>query len=996
MDWDSDYDDDTKQYITDYRRIVGGNGANTIGLYNPGNILTIGDLVDTDLESIRPIDHIVNTIKDNKDNYKLFIVKARTGSGKTLIMPPEINNNLNMPIIIGVPLQKIALSLPKIVQKIFHKSDKQVGYMVSGNSNISNNIDYVTTMTLQIKLIELYNHFKETGNVSLRDFPYKCVVIDEVHKRDEITDITLVIIKKMIAAMGQQSPIFILTSATFEFHQFINYFGIKKPNYGIQLINISGSSSNKNVVFAKESVRDWITAAADKVIEICTKIKPNPIPITDPGDIIVFIDSIKNGENIQRLVNNWADSKKYPLVTILATSSSINNDTYESFLLNTPNLAKIKKHDKPVCRRIVIGTDAIETGVTLSDAVFLIEPGLRNDVSYNAEFNCMIQLFVPITKMSAEQRYGRVGRNRDGTVYPLYTRETYDMLRETMDSFTDIEDCSMSLLTLNRLSIDPAELLSVPNPQTIRFTYDKLYMLGFVDNADKLTKLGETASKFTKISAESIRMIMAGFAYGVSVADLITMAAAIEVTFADTNIQIGDQFISTLLQMERTLFPAQYSQYDSKFNFAGPFSAKVVDQVLWNRYEYAKTFLNQHISLNNVPSELSTLMRESMDSDKSQDIIRRYKQCIYEGYKYNLMVRDIHSQQLTYNTIRGYPVEVPKSIFGTSINVYQQMGLSTNDYPLYLICKNMSYRSQNGLFKFTPTCISIMDHFVPISMLQLPEYTTSMPADVIIPADTLLIYNQTARNTIYMPDQLLTDKICNKPTKVNGGAGDSINITINRSLHNKPTIESLIHEDLRFILIDDVAREYKPLDLFAITKSSDNMLIMGDAPGESIQLDKHKHVYGLTIHFDKNIVQWNKYITSCNRFTAIDIYSPSDIDITKLHNVRHVVCNISGKQVDRLLLGELYVMMITLQDGGDCIARLPSANLEDIYIGSIIHMLSFLFKKIDKIDDVIYAYDYLKDECIAEIFKSLFKQSYRENTDPRYIYRPKSLIIKNN
>jgi hypothetical protein len=480
---------------------------------------------------------------------------------------------------------------------------------------------------------------------------------------------------------------------------------------------------------------------------------------------------------------------------------------------------------------------------------------------------------------------------------------------------------------------------------------------------------------------------MAGFAHGISVADLITMAAAIEVTFADTNIQIGDQFISTLLQMERTLFPTQYSQYDSKFGFNGPFSAKVVDQILWNRYEYAKTFLNQHISLNNVPSELSTLMSESMDSDKSIDIIRRFKQCIYEGYKYNLLVRNIHSQQLSYNTIRGYPVEVPKSIFGASINIYQQMGLSTNDYPLYLICKDMSYRSQNGLFKFTPTCISVMDHFVPISMLQLPEYTTS--TDTVIPIDTLLLYNQTARNTIYMPDQLLTDKICNK---VNGG-DDINNVTINRSTHNKPTIESLIHEDLRFILVDDVAREYKPLDLSSIAKSSDNMLIIGDAPGKSIQLDKHNHIYGLTIHFDKNTSKWNKYITSCNRFTAIDIYSPSDIDITKLHNVKHVVCNISGKQVDRLLLGELYVMMITLQDGGDCIALLPNTNLKDIYIESIIHMLSFLFKKIDINDDVIYAYDYLKDDCIVEIFKSLFKQSYRENTDPNYIYRPRAVTI---
>ncbi len=91
----------------------------------------------------------------------------------------------------------------------------------------------------------------------------------------------------------------------------------------------------------------------------------------------------------------------------------------------------MKASDLGVNRKVIFATNVAETGVTFNMLRHVIDTGYQNFVFYDPtrDVKHIINTY-PVSKDSAEQRAGRVGRNAEGFVHRLMTEETYNLLRE--------------------------------------------------------------------------------------------------------------------------------------------------------------------------------------------------------------------------------------------------------------------------------------------------------------------------------------------------------------------------------------------------------------------------------------------------------------------------------------------------------------------------------------------------------------------------------------
>ena len=69
--------------------------------------------------------------------------------------------------------------------------------------------------------------------------------------------------------------------------------------------------------------------------------------------------------------------------------------------------------------RVIIATNAAESSITLPDCDHVICTGLQKQITYNASSHRQMLLPCWISRASARQRAGRVGRVRPGTVVSI-------------------------------------------------------------------------------------------------------------------------------------------------------------------------------------------------------------------------------------------------------------------------------------------------------------------------------------------------------------------------------------------------------------------------------------------------------------------------------------------------------------------------------------------------------------------------------------------------
>ena len=146
-------------------------------------------------------------------------------------------------------------------------------------------------------------------------------------------------------------------------------------------------------------------------------------------------------------------------------------------------------------RKIILSTNVAETGVTIPDAVFVIDTCLVKETRFDdsSRMRSLVQCRVP--RSSAEQRRGRAGRVRNGFCFRLITQWEYDNMLAA-ELTPEIRRVPLTELVLNILvsnnqqdvgvlkSIQPKEYLAMaldpPEPTAIEAALHTLVELGAI------------------------------------------------------------------------------------------------------------------------------------------------------------------------------------------------------------------------------------------------------------------------------------------------------------------------------------------------------------------------------------------------------------------------------------------------------------------------------------------------------------------------------------
>jgi len=455
-------------------------------------------------QSYTGIDYItqyVNTILKQPASLpgdRVFVIRAGTGSGKSTTLPPALIH-LKGRIAVSVPRRAIAEEVPTQVVKFGEGKfvfGENVGFQTSLVKKApKRGLLYTTPGTL----------LQQIANIDSAEFisKYGAIFIDEVHQHPIVEDFLLARLKSLIETSYKvkNCPIIVLMSATLDPLVYMKYFGTT------HFIDILGLDSQPiEEIYPKKSV----LSLQESVI---STIKNIPV---DENDTLVFLPTVPI---IKKYATALSDEFKDDRPIIMLYGD----------VMDTPEVRELfVKEGKG---RIILGTNAVQEGVTLPFLGTVIDSGLALGVSFNPTYSCTVLRVGPIFNADAKQRRGRVGRVKPGVWYPQMTEDTFNELIKhsypeiyTKDFSTELLQyiCSEmgaqydheaeTIIYDNESKFDPLSipLIYKPPSEMLLYSLEKLYILGMVDPTHdwKPTYLGlvcsQTMQMFTMENKKSI------------------------------------------------------------------------------------------------------------------------------------------------------------------------------------------------------------------------------------------------------------------------------------------------------------------------------------------------------------------------------------------------------------------------------------------------------------------------------------------------------------
>ena len=525
------------------------------------------------LDTFIAIDYIMDwfgkridgSIKVTDINDKVIIMESATGSGKSTAFVAELYLRyvklLKGNIICTQPRVVTTISIPLTIASIgaYKKENRKDNQGIEFGKNIGYATkEYIKKplergilfCTIGVLLQYLKNMDRE---IFLKK--YKVIMLDEAHDRSLNLDVIFYYMKKLYDTTPiENCPFLVITSATLDVDKYATYFKTKT------IFKVTGTSYPITDNYLKYDADNVVTTAVDIVSKIHTYNKDDDVLISD---IVVFIPSQSYVKKLKEKILELNNSLKRKLLPIALDSTVFkeSNIDYQNVFTEISKL-KLENSNEVPTRKVIIGTNAIETGITIESLKYCIDLGLVNQLEYNPIINSNVLLIKPVTKAMSQQRRGRVGRIRPGSFFPIYTKKIFDsllniqypeilsnditipILNIIIVKYEDIikeyiDQPLYEILYLNKskynkikllpnIDITDMELLDNPSNIAINSSLEKLYTLGIIYANGFPTQLGLLTNKIRSLSIENIKMILAGYHYGCNISDLITIACFIQ------------------------------------------------------------------------------------------------------------------------------------------------------------------------------------------------------------------------------------------------------------------------------------------------------------------------------------------------------------------------------------------------------------------------------------------------------------------------------------
>ncbi|KAK2948254.1 putative Zinc finger, C2H2 type family protein [Blattamonas nauphoetae] len=242
------------------------------------------------------------------------------------------------------------------------------------------------------------------------------------------------------------------------------------------------------------------TSTNSRMNEIDKEIRHRISPKTQPR-----FRHVRVLENLGEKLEKKSDFDRY-LNKMVGTNSKttfVMIVKYAGFISSTAKgLIKKEMRKYPNLIKIIIGTEAIESSVTIDNLAAVVDCGIHNHTSYDRAKGLTILTEEPISEKSQTQRRGRVGRTRDGVCVQIMIKDK-PLINELPPSILT-SDIAGDILRLRGIDLDLEKVQNLPNPipiVNINKFMSELTAIGALDShTRKLTEIGRELALFSKLS----------------------------------------------------------------------------------------------------------------------------------------------------------------------------------------------------------------------------------------------------------------------------------------------------------------------------------------------------------------------------------------------------------------------------------------------------------------------------------------------------------------
>ncbi|KAL7471936.1 hypothetical protein ACHAXS_012245 [Conticribra weissflogii] len=429
-----------------------------------------------------PMASFRQSILDTVRQHPVTILRAETGAGKTTQCPQFLLEEAllegrgdRVQILCTQPRRVAAISVAeRVAQEMCEPVGNTVGYQIRMESkrNANTKLLFCTTGIILRRLQDDRN----LDGVTM-------VIVDEVHERQQQTDILLVMLRKLLSTTRPDLKV-ILMSATMDSDLFSSFFqdaptvdvpGRTFPvaEYFLEdLLEATGHVIEEGSFHAIRDSRPdgeksslWVTTkGGEKRREVVDLSRAD---LDDQGLSEAYagysIATRRSMERVNEAVINF-DLIEDVLASLLDPQRSTNNMklpdgtdlTTGSILVFLPGLGEIKslsdrldcsrtfgnkqrfqvipmhstlssqdqrKAFAPAmkgCRKIILSTNIAETSVTIPDVTCVIDSGRVREIKRNKRFSTSVLALGWCSKASAKQRAGRAGRVQSGKSFFIF------------------------------------------------------------------------------------------------------------------------------------------------------------------------------------------------------------------------------------------------------------------------------------------------------------------------------------------------------------------------------------------------------------------------------------------------------------------------------------------------------------------------------------------------------------------------------------------------
>ncbi|KRZ52360.1 putative ATP-dependent RNA helicase DHX35 -like protein, partial [Trichinella nativa] len=406
------------------------------------------------------------------EKYQTLIIFGETGCGKSTQIPQyllEAGWAEKQKICVSEPRRVAAVTLAtRVAEERASILGHEVGYVVRFDDFTQSDKTRIKFMTDGILVREIMK------DPLLNQF--SVVIVDEAHERNINTDITLGLLRKIIAKRPELR--LIISSATLDAKEFHNFFNINDsddPSRNTSFIlSVEGRTCPVDVFHLKRPIPDYVKASVITAINIHRTEPPG-------GDILIFLTGQDEVVNCCDMLKEESKKLKgYDRLWIVPIYGAL------------PFKEQIKVFDSSPSgtRKVTVATNIAEASITIPGVVYVIDCGFVKMRALHPDTGIESLMIVPISQASAQQRSGRAGRIRPGKAFRLYPESEFDKLRAfTVPEIQRIH-LAPALLQLKALGINNVlrfHYLSRPPAMSMSRGLELLLALGAIDEDGKLT-----------------------------------------------------------------------------------------------------------------------------------------------------------------------------------------------------------------------------------------------------------------------------------------------------------------------------------------------------------------------------------------------------------------------------------------------------------------------------------------------------------------------------